>query len=412
MTCSKVTGTCVEVCICILALGGRPLPAQVPLAGSGSGEPVRMINSDWAILEAREERKDLACEVSPIKPVLGFDLRFHAGYDVLLPNKEVAGSENILTMIFRVAPADRKEDAHYFVQHVRVPEMPADAGGNAYLQGSFDVGEGKYVVDWLMRDRTERFCSKYWDIAAELPERDRQIPMQLKPGAIAPVDAGQFKEEPPVQRRVAEPLLRVKVLVNFAPQRPNSATLQPVDTSALVAILRSIAREPRIGTFSVVAFNLQEQRILYRQRNANRIDFPALGEAVETLKLGTVDLKRLSQKHGETEFLTALIQDELGGQDQPDALIFAGPKAMLDENVPTDSLKDVGDVEFPVFYMNFNLQPNDMPWRDAIGRAVKFFRGQEFTITRPRDLWSAMGDIVSSVIRFKSARRVAGAASQ
>jgi hypothetical protein len=263
-----------------------------------------------------------------------------------------------------------------------------------------------------MRDRAERYCSAYWDVDADLAARDRQVPMQLSPGAIVAADDGAFRDEPPVERVANEPPLDVKVLVNFAPQRSDSATLQPYDTSALVAILRGIAREPRIGRFSVVAFNLQEQKVIYRQEKANRIDFPALGEALQSLNLGTVDLKRLGQKHGETEFLSSLIQKEMGGDQRPDALIFAGPKALIDDKVSTDSLREVGDVEFPVFYMNYNLQPQSVPWRDAIGRAVKFFRGYEFTITKPRDLWSAMTDMVGKIVKFKSVRRESGAASQ
>src|SRR5207247_9482156 len=69
--------------------------------------------------------------------------------------------------------------------------------------------------------------------------------------------------------------------------------------NALVATLRSIAREPRIGRFSIVAFNMQEQKVLYRQEASEQIDFPALGDALNSLKLGTVDLKRLSQKRSE-----------------------------------------------------------------------------------------------------------------
>jgi len=74
--------------------------------------------------------------------------------------------------------------------------------------------------------------------------------------------------------------------VNFAPQNSLSASLQPLDTSALVSILRSIFREPRIGKFSIIAFNMQEQRVVYRQDGADRIDFPALGEALTSLNLG------------------------------------------------------------------------------------------------------------------------------
>jgi hypothetical protein len=205
----------------------------------------------------------------------------------------------------------------------------------------------------------------------------------------------------------------VKVLINFAPHNASAATLQPLDTAALVSILRSIAREPRIGKFSLVAFNLHEQRILYRQDNADRIDFPKLGEALESLNLGTIDLKRLSNKHGETDFLTNLIQQEIGSQDHPDALVFAGPKALLDENVSRGTLEEVGEVEYPVFYMNYNLTPQTTPWRDAIGRAVRFFKGTEFTITRPRDLWSAVTEMVSRIVKLKSDKRAAaGSASQ
>ncbi len=386
--------------------------AQSPMTGSGPGGSVRMFPTDWAILETQEPRKDLPCTVSPIKPVLGFDLRFHSGYEVSVPLKELSGSENALTMLFRVTPENRKDDPYYFVQRVRVPSIDADAGGNAYLQGGFDVGEGKYHVDWLMRDRSERFCSSYWDAEAALAPKDKQLNLDIAPGVVQASEADSFKDEPPVERAQSESPLNVKVLVNFAPQNASSTTLQPLDTVALVSILRTISREPRFARFSIVAFNLQEQKILYRQDKADHIDFPALGDALKSLNLGTVDLKQLANKNGETDFLTNLIQKELGGDDHPDALIFAGPKAMLDENVSRDSLKEAGEVEYPVFYMNYNLEPQTTPWKDAIGRAVKFFRGTEFTISRPRDLWTAITEIVSRTVKFRSSRRSQGAASQ
>ena len=109
--------------------------------------------------------------------------------------------------------------------------------------------------------------------------------------------------------------LSIKVLVNFAPQNFEAAALRPLDTVALVSILRRISREPQFGKFSVVAFNIQEQRVLYRQTSEDKIDFPALGEAIHSIKLGTVDLKRLSQKHGDTEFFLAdLIKTEMSAR--------------------------------------------------------------------------------------------------
>ncbi len=396
-----------------LAFGLAPcLQSQALMTPGPNGVAPRIFNTDMAVLEAGEPRKDLPCTVVPVKPVLGFDLKFHSGYDVTVPLRDLAGSENTLTMLFRVTPENHKDEQIYFTQRVRVPAIEEEARGDAYLQGGFDVGEGRYHVDWLMRDRAERVCSGYWDSDAFLAPKDKQVALAITPGAVERADGEQFKEEPPIERIATEPPLTVKIVVNFAPQNARSATFRPIDTSALVSILRQIARDPHIGKFSVIAFNMQEQRIIYRQESADRIDFPALGEALNTVNLATVDLKRLGQKHGETDFLSDLIKSEIGGAERPDALIFAGPKVMLEANIPADSLKEVGDVEYPLFYMNYNLNPQAVPWRDSISRAVRFFKGTEYTISRPKDLWFAVNEMVSRIVKSKHGRPISALSTQ
>ena len=388
--------------VCATLLAGACLPAQSLMQTSGPGGSVRIFSSDAAILEARETRKDLACTVTPVKPQLGFDLKFHAGYDVSLPLKEVAGSDNLLTMVFRVAPDQKPDDAVYFSQRWNVPMIDADAGGNAVLSGTFDLGEGKYHVDWLMRDRGERICSHNWDAEATLPSKDKQISLDIPASAVQQMDTEPFKQEPPVTRETQEAPLNVKVMVNFAPQDSLSASLQPIDTHALLSILRNIAREPRIHKFSIVAFNMQEQRVIYRQESAAQIDFPALGEAIRALSFGTVDLKRLAQKHGDAEFIGNFLTQEMKDErDETDALIIAGPKVTVEGGLPQEALKQVGDLKFPVFYMNYNLNPQVNPWRDAIGTAVKTLKGAEFTISRPRDLFFAWTEIIGRIVKFR-----------
>src|SRR5207237_10558627 len=127
------------------------------------------------------------------------------------------------------------------------------------------------------------------------------------------------------------------------------------------------------------------------------------GAALKQIKPGTIDLSRLSRKHGDTEFLSTLVKQEVSG-GRPDALIFVGPKALLDSSVSEDELKSVGDVEFPMFYMNFNSDPMGVPWKDTIGKVVKFFKGREYTIAGPRDLWNAVTEIVSRVSKTKQGR--------
>jgi hypothetical protein len=385
---------------------------QVLLNTSASGGAVRLLNTDQAILEAGEPRQDLPCSVINIKPILGFDLRFHSGYEVSVPLKELAGSENMLTILFRVSKIEASGSPVYFIHRMKVPSIEEEAKGDAYFQGGFDVGEGRYKVEWLMRDRTERICSSFWDIEASLPTKDKQVALSLSQGAIQPTEREQFRDEPPIQRVADAPPLNVKVLVNFAPQNSKSATLQPLDTGALTAILRNISRDPRIGKFTVVAFNLQEHRVVYRQDNAEKIDFPALGEALDSISPGTVDLKRLGEKNGETEFLTKFIQEEVASSASSDAIVFAGPKALLDQSVPAESLRQIGDLNYPVFYMNYNLYPQAVPWNDAIGKAVKLLKGYEYTISKPRDLWFAVTEMVSRIVKTKQGRRSGTSSSE
>jgi hypothetical protein len=383
---------------------------QNALQGVGGGGSVHLLGSDAAVLETEDTKKDLPCTVTQVKPQLGFDLRFHAGYDITLPLREIAGNGDQLTIVFKVTPDASPDAPAYFSQRYNVPDIEIDAKGDAYLGGGFDVGEGAYHLSWMMRDRMERVCSSNWSFTAELASRDQNIKLAIGGNSVEPSDREFFKAEPPVTRLNPDEPLKVKVLINFAPQQSSAAAMQPIDTSALVSILRNIQREPRICKFSVVAFNMNDQRVFYRKDNADSINFPELGKAFSSLKLGMVDYRKLSDKYSENDFLTKLIQDELG-HNSADAVIFAGPKVMLDGPAPAETIKDIASVSVPVFYMNYNLSPNQNPWRDSIGTVVKRLRGYEYTISRPRDLWMAWTDIMGHISKMKLVSAV-GASSQ
>ena len=374
--------------------------AQNLMQGVSSHGAIQLLASDAAIIEIEEVKKDLPCTATQVKPVLGFDLRFHTGYDIVLPLREISGAGDQLTILLKVTPDDAKDSPVYFSQHYSVPEIEEDAKGDAFLQGGFDLGEGAYHVSFMMRDRMERVCSQNWDLSATLPQKDQGIRTAIAPRTIEASEREFFRDEPPVTRISPEEPLKVKILLNFSPQRSSAAAMQPIDTSALVSILRNISREPKIHRFSLVAFNMNDQKVVYRQEDSDKIDFPELGKALSKLKLGIVDYKKLVDKHSETDFLAKLLQDELGPRDA-DAVIFAGPKVMLDEPLPADSFKEIAASPFPVFYMNYILTPAQTPWRDSIGTVVKRMRGFEYTISRPRDLWNAWTDIMGRLAKMK-----------
>ncbi len=392
-----------------VALSAGSCFGQILLTGPG-GAP-NLLSTDLAVLEAHESRKDLPCTLTPQKPALGFDLRFHAGYDISVPLRELAGNQNLLVIVFRVVEDSKPDFPVYFVQRINVPTIEDDARGDALLQGSFDLGEGKYQVDWLMRDRTDRVCSSSWESEAVLSPKDKGVAVTLERGEIAPTDREQFEPEPFLRRAEGSGGLTMKVLVNFAPQNAQSATLQQSDTDALVSVLRCMQRDPRIGRFSVVAFNVQEQKVLYRQEGAKEIDFPAIGEALRNLHLGRVDISHLGQKNSNSDFLGDLLVNEISAPDKPDAYVITGPKTLIEESISSEKLKASPGTDLPVFYLNYNLVPQAAPWRDALSGAIKFFKGQEFTISKPRDLWFAITELVGKVVKSKAERRETASAA-
>lgn len=226
---------------------------------------------------------------------------------------------------------------------------------------------------------------------------------------MRPSSAETFRPERPVERDRSDSPVHVKAIVNFAPQNAAASALRPAEISTLVSILRAIARDPRVAGISLVVFNLQQQKVLYRQQLAPQIDFPALGRALRALDLGTTDLRRLAEKHEGARFLSSLIAAEVGGLDDgADAVVFAGPKLAMDDAVQPETLKQLSAVKLPVFYMSYNLSPAPIPWRDTIGNAVKYLKGMEFSISRPRDLFFAWSEIMGRVRRSKAGATVAG----
>ena len=312
--------------------GVAGVSAQTPIRGAGPDGSVQLIGNDAAWLDtASDNKRDLPCTVTPVKPILGFDLRFHSGYDIAMPlvREVVQGDGDLLTIIFRVTSAADKNSPKYFSHKYNVPRLEEDAKGDANLGGGFDIGEGDYHVDWLMRDRIERVCFfQLGDITAALQPRDQGMKLPIVPHTIEASSTDFLRKNRRSTRAKPEESFRVKILVNYAPQQGYAASMQPLDTVALMSILRHIQREPRrFRRFSLVAFNMNEQRVVYRQEDADHIDFPALGKALSSLKFGMVDVKKLNDPHSGSEFPGQTCDDRAGWQQVRTPLFSPAPKS-------------------------------------------------------------------------------------
>ena len=370
------------------------------------GTEVRLQYADMAVLESSEPRKDLACQLTPERPYLGFDLRFHAHYRVTVPIKVLGDAGGWLQVVMRVRPTGDSEQPVYLAHRLIVPDFPLGVKGEGVLAGGFDLGLGRYQVDWLMRDGGGRVCSSHWKLEASLGG-GQDLPLTLAPNMVTGREEGSSADEPALERP-ASPPLHVKVLLNLSPAKPQESILKPHEAAVLLSILRGITREPGVSRFSVVAFNLRAQKIIYREECADKIDFAALSKAAQLPSAGTINYRLLRDSQSETHFVTTLLTDHLGTQTGTlDAVIIIGRKVTIEKKVSLDQLKTGGRAPYPIFYLSYNPNPFDEPFADTIGSALKAYKGAlAYDIVVPHDLGVALRDMLFR-IRKRSASEAA-----
>ncbi len=421
---------------------------QGVIADPGSGGAARLQATDLAVLDARTPRSDLHCSVVHIKPELGWDFTFHTGYQAAFSLRDLAGETNEVTILFRVFPQEHPDDATYMVQKLRVPRLnEQNSQGRIEFPGVFTLGEGKFHVDWLAREKEGRVCATSWDVETKLEPKDGALREWIPQSLIQPVrplfaDETQLNQtlvredsegEAPVsqsainQSPMSQSLMsstpvsktggdrtgvsktgvsqgmetrlpHVSIIVNFDPPKAWAVEPRQRDIESLLGILRRIGRDPRIGTYSVIACSLGAQRVVYAQERANKLDLSALGTALLSLKLGVVDAKELASANGPAQFATNLVADHLK-KEQPDALIVLGRKAAWNDGISRDALQSVPRA--PLFYLSYNTERQVLIQQDPFSSIVKRLRGVEYAIYRPNDLFKAWTDVVARIGRTK-----------
>ena len=382
--------------LCISLLGNA-FYAQSIMHNSDPHRAVQFLLTDWSILQLREPRTDLPCKVTSVQPQLRFDFRFRSGYTVTFDMSEFEGLDDVLTIIVRVIPAAPNTTPVYFSQRLSVPAVDPGATGIVSLNGWFDIGQGAYQVDWLMRDRAEHVCAAFWKISASLTRRQTNVGLELSTGSVTETQG--FQEELVGEKTERQNPLTARLLVNCMAQFGVASRLGPEDIERLLSIVRYVVRDPRISHFSIVAFNLAQREIIWSQKAAPPIHLGELRRALESLNVGTVDVKQLSQKDMEADFLMSLIGHELKNTNT-NFLLFIGPKADSGFNISKGALKQLARLEYPVFYLNYRLDIFDRqaaPWHDAIGAIVNRWHGRQLTITTPDELCFGWAQIMGMI---------------
>ena len=385
-------------CLCAALLFAGLLNGQERF-GVGPDRLSHILAGDRAVLSSEVDRTDLQCRVEPLEPRMDFELKFQAGYLIHVPMAELASDGDRLSVLFRIRPltaqaAGEKADAAlYFTQYFDVPPIEEDAKGSVTLPGRYVLGPGRYRIDWLMRDRVGRVCSAHWETQAASLERYEELAAAATAHTIAANRRDIFVDEPPVMRSGKRPA-HVRLVLNLSPLEPSKPKLSEYDLASLMAMMRALHREPGIGLFSVTAILAGREEIVYDAPRLSRIDFKALGEAVEGIAAGTVDFAALRDTESGGRFLAGVLNRALsGGENHADAVIVLGPKTAPDNRIP-EELLDIAGKHPPVFHFAYNRNPRSYPWRGAIGNALRPLGAVEYRIARPKDFGAALTDFV------------------
>ena len=364
----------------------------------------RLPSADLAVLNSDQVHRVLSCQVEPQKPYLGFDLRFHANYRATVPVETLAAG-GWLQEVVRVRPRPDGKPV-FLARRIDLPSFAALKGMGS-VDGGFDIGPGRYEIDWMMRERGGRACSSHWNLDVKVGSRGRKLPLTVRENMVTRSLKSPFADEPPRELR-AGLSVRLKILLNVSPVESHENILSPQYVSVLLSMVRGIVREPVAGWVSLLAFDLRAQKIVYKQKNANGIDFSALGKALESPAAGTIDYRLLQDRQSETHFVTSLLVDQLGDRKaSQDAIIIVGPKVSLERKVPLDLLRAGGAAPCPIFYLSYNPSPFEEPFADTIGFALKAYStASKYDIASPGDFGAALKGILDRLGRFSTPEAV------
>lgn len=379
--------------------------SQVPLGSDASDKVGRMLDS----LPAHETLK---CTIHDWKPFLDFTFRFDAGYFVRCPYEEFGGEEFRLATYTRVTP--QGGSPMVFAELMAVPAVPPDVAAKTNLKrlhaeldmsGGFSIGEGEYQVEVLVTDNRNRFCRRRWNIKAARSHSQAEVAVALEANTVSHIwpDPWDGKLADKGQG------YRVTILLDAMPMNPRESRLRVWDRAFLMQSLRSMLQHLPCESVRLVAFNLDQQRELYRQEHFDSEAFRELAKILRTTELGTVSYKALQRGPEGVSFLSDLVRKESAGSQRSDIVIFLGPTTRFGQKVPA-SLAPPSQGQHFFYFEYFPFPGANFP--DSIQHLISVLQGTTYQMHSPTDFSKAMQKMLGQLEREREAeKREAGSPS-
>jgi hypothetical protein len=368
-----------------LALIGLTLPAAAQILIEESRVPAAYRDFEQAPGERR-----LKCGVTAFKPRLDFGLRFQGGYILSVPLNQYTGPNHGWIALLRVTPEGRKPV--FLLSGMRLPKVPSAVKVDAEVGGSYLLGEGRYTVDLVVVDDSDRVCRGNWKVQAKRSRSERSMTLRLPPGGVE-----SLSQRHNVSRASGTRPYRLTVLVNAAPLFRRSTRLRAFDRELLIGTLAPLLELLPAQSVRLVLFSLEQQKRLYSKEDFSPEDVDTLARLLSSIELGTVDYNVLQNRAGHLDVLADLINAELKARPASDAVIFLGPPSRYFGKFPDSTLQSHSDDDAPFFYVRYSpfLGRATADFPDVIQSAVKAVRGRTFSVHFPAEFSKAIREIES-----------------
>lgn len=339
----------------------------------------------------------LKCFIEKRNPFLDFALRFQSGYVVHCRLSVFEGKKVIVAIYLRVTPEGKPPVL--FASGYRLPAITPDmALANAPkklkqevgLSGVVSVGEGRYSVDVLVMDDRGRSCRKHWKIKVAPDRSQRRVHLAVDPLTVQSFDRRTWSVPPPHRSGG----LRLTVLLDAAPINPYQSRLRAWDRMFLLECIYSLLRQMPYQSVRLVAFNIDQQREIFRRDPFDDAAFLALSRSLQEIETSTISVQALKNRNS-PEFLTDLANQEFTADAPSDVVILLGPNSRSDANVRPELLSRKPDSP-PLFYFHY------IPWvgnafPDSFQNLTKAAAGKTFQIHSPADFDQAIQKVLTQL---------------
>ncbi len=385
---TPILGCSIVACLA-LAISAE---AQLPLRADDASKITRILDAPAA--------KSLKCVIEEWKPMLDFAFRIETGYTVLCRVGIFDGKKATVVTYVRITPQGKAPALFGSAYHVPEisPEMrrllgkdPRKLKNEIGMSGAVGVGEGDYSVEVLVTDDQERSCRKSWKIHVGPSHSQRDMTMAIRPLTVESLDRAAWPIATPQQHGG----IRLSILLDAAPINPYQSRLRAWDREFLLECIYSLLRQTPYKSVRLTAFNLEQQREVFRSGEFDSAAFIALSQSLREIETTSVSVEAL-KKRNSPEFLSALANRELTAIGTSDAVVFLGPNGRMDIKMKTELLTEKKQDSPPFFYFEYFPWPGS-PFPGAIQRLMKAAGGKTFQFHSPAELDQAIQKMLTQL---------------